>query len=92
MHEAYENVEANRSIIEYYRSTLIPQTEQTLQTAADGYRAGTLDFMTVIDAARMLLQVRQDCEAAIVDFMESQASLEQAVGMNSEQISKNIHQ
>ena len=92
VHEALENVWANRSTIEYYRSTLIPQTEQTLQSALDGYRAGTMDFMTVVDAARMQLQVRQDSLAAVVSFMDSQADLEQAVGMDSDKIAQKIHQ
>jgi 2,4-dienoyl-CoA reductase-like NADH-dependent reductase (Old Yellow Enzyme family) len=41
--------------------------------------------------ARMLLRVRQDSLAAVVSFMDSQADLELAVGMNSEQIAKSIH-
>ena len=92
VHEAYENVEANRKSIDYYRNSLIPQAEQTLQAVTDGYRAGTGDFMAVIDAARMLLQIRKDCEAAVADYMESQASLEQAVGLDSEKISNIIKQ
>jgi outer membrane protein, heavy metal efflux system len=90
VHEAFEMMNANNSMIVYYRKTLIPQTEQTLQSALDGYRAGTVDFMTVIDDARMLLQVRQDTLAAIVSLMESIADLEQAVGMDSEKIIKSI--
>ncbi|MFA6472081.1 MAG: TolC family protein [Candidatus Latescibacterota bacterium] len=92
VHEAYENVEANRKSINYYRNSLIPQAEQTLLAVTDGYRAGTGDFMAVIDAARMLLQIRKDCETAVSDYMESQASLEQAVGLDSEKISNMIHQ
>ncbi|MDP2984491.1 MAG: TolC family protein [Candidatus Latescibacter sp.] len=92
VHEAYVNVESNRRSIEYCWNTLIPQAEQTLQISMDGYRAVTVDFLTVIDAARMLLQVRQEHEVAIVNYMQSQADLEQAVGMDSDKIAQKIHQ
>jgi outer membrane protein, heavy metal efflux system len=90
--EALEMVSAGQSTIEYYRKTLIPQAEQTLQSALDGYRAGTVDFMTVVDDFRMLLKVREDTLASVVSLMESQADLEQAVGMDSEKIVKSVQQ
>jgi outer membrane protein, heavy metal efflux system len=87
VHNAYETLRADREVVLSYRTTLIPQAEQTLESTIAAYRAGTADFLMVIDSARMLLETRRDYEMGITRFMTSQADLEFAVGMEMGKLS-----
>jgi outer membrane protein, heavy metal efflux system len=82
VHSAFEKTEAGRELVNYYRNTVIPQAEQTLLSTIAAYRSGTVDFLMVIDAARMRLRSHDDCQMSIMNYMVSQADLEQAVGLD----------
>ena len=81
VHTAFETFQANRNVLNSYRSTLIPQAEQTLESTLAAYRAGTADFQALIDAERMLLQIQRDYQMAISNYMTSVAEVEWASGV-----------
>lgn len=87
---ALVKIESNRNLVELYGNTVIPQAEQTLQATIAAYQTGKTEFLMLIDAYRMLLMVRLDYHMSVMSFMESQASLEQAVGLSIEQIKNEI--
>jgi outer membrane protein, heavy metal efflux system len=81
VHTAFETLQANRNVLNSYRSTLVPQAEQTLESTLAAYRAGTTDFPSLIDAERTLLEIQRDYQMAIANFMTSVAEVEWAAGM-----------
>jgi outer membrane protein TolC len=86
--DALANLQSNQNIVSLYKSTLIPQAEQTLQSTMAGYQTGKMDFFSLIDAYRMLLMAKLNYHMSAMKFMESQAELEQAVGLTMDEIAR----
>lgn len=88
--DALVRVQTNQNVVQLYKNTTIPQAEQTLQSTIAAYQTGKTEFLMLIDAYRMLLMVRLDYYMAVMNFMASQAQLEQAVGMDVAEISQRV--
>ena len=73
-------VEAGRKIVSIYRDGLLPQAEQSFQAAIAAYQTGGVNFMTLLDAQRTIRDVRMGYYKALVDYEQSRADLERAVG------------
>ena len=69
-----------QDVISLYKTALIPQTEQSFQSAKTAYETGRIDFLNWLDAERVLLQTRLAYYKAIVDYQKSIAYLERVVG------------
>lgn len=89
--QALVNVQTNRNLVLLYKSTVIPQAEQTLQSTTTSYETGKTEFLMLIDAYRMVLMSRLDYYMAVMNFLSSQAQLEQAVGLDINDISARVH-
>ena len=90
--DALVKVQTNQNIVLLYKHTTIPQAEQTLQSTVTAYQTGKTEFLMLIDAYRMLLMARLDYYMAVMNFMASQAQLEQAVGLDIAEISQRVQQ
>lgn len=88
--QANVQVQTNQNLVLLYKNTVIPQAEQTLQSTIAAYQAGKTEFLMLIDAYRMLLMSKLDYHMAVMNFMASQAALEQAVGLDIHQIAERI--
>ena len=88
--DALVKVQTNQNIVLLYKNTTIPQAEQTLQSTIAAYQTGKTEFLMLIDAYRMLLMVRLDYYMAVMNYMASQAQLEQAVGLNIADIAQRV--
>ena len=86
--DALVGVQTNQNIVLLYKNTTIPQAEQTLQSTIAAYQTGKTEFLMLIDAYRMLLMSRLDYYMAVMNFMASQAQLEQAVGLDIAEIER----
>jgi outer membrane protein TolC len=64
-----------------YGRTLLSQTESLIQASETAYKAGSEDFLSLIDAQRKLLQYRLDYERAKVNYQQQVAKLEMLIGM-----------
>jgi cobalt-zinc-cadmium efflux system outer membrane protein len=62
------------------RDVLAIQAEQSLRSAEGGYAAGTLGSLDLLDAERVLLDVRTSIERTRADYAIAVARLEGAVG------------
>jgi len=71
-----------KDIISLYKTTLIPQTEQSFQAAKTIYEAGKVDFLNWLESERVFLQTRLAYYRAIVDYQKSIAYLERVVGQD----------
>ena len=67
-----------------YRDGLLPQAEQSFQAAVAAYQTGGVNFMTLLDAQRTIRDVRMGYYKALVDYEQSRADLERAVGKELE--------
>ncbi|MFQ5599752.1 MAG: TolC family protein [Candidatus Krumholzibacteriia bacterium] len=76
---AYELRDAGRKV-RLYQDTLIPKGNQALQATSTAFQAGSLDFLNVIDAQRVLLEFRLAYERALADQTSRLAELEMLVG------------
>jgi len=70
-----------RETIQLYESTLIPQAEQSMESAEAGYITGIMSFLDVLDAERVLLSIRFGYWQAYTDYLKHVSDLERAVGI-----------
>lgn len=87
---ALSKAESNFDLLHLSQDVLLPQTEHALETNLVAYQGGKSEFMALIEAYRMRLMARQDSEMALMQLLSSQADLEEAVGLNLEQIADQL--
>ncbi len=81
--ELFENVAALKAAqrIEILTSTsLLPQSEATLQAALTGYENGRVDFATLLDAQRQIRKSKQDRLKAQAETQARLAAIERLLG------------
>jgi cobalt-zinc-cadmium efflux system outer membrane protein len=88
--DANVRVQTNQNLVLLYKNTVIPQAEQTLQSTIAAYQTGKTEFLMLIDAYRMVLMSKLDYYMSVMDYMASQAALEQAVGLDIREIAERI--
>jgi outer membrane protein TolC len=66
--------------IRLYRDTLIPKGRELLQASEAAYRQGTIDFLSLVDAQRTLLDYHLSLQRAIADNQQKLAELEMLAG------------
>jgi cobalt-zinc-cadmium efflux system outer membrane protein len=88
--DALVKVQTNANLVSLYKTTVIPQAEQTLRSTITAYQTGKTEFLMLIDAYRTLLDARLDYYAAIMNYMSSQAALERAVGLDLNEIAQKV--
>lgn len=62
------------------RTTILPQSQQTLDVSRIAYQADRVDFQTVIDNQRTLLDAQLDYYRALSEFDQAIADLERTIG------------
>jgi cobalt-zinc-cadmium efflux system outer membrane protein len=78
--ENLAKVDAAGKSASIYRDGLLPQAEQSFQSALAGYRTGTVNFMTLLVAQRTIRDDRMGYYKAVVEYEQGVADLERAVG------------
>ncbi len=73
-------VRASWEVAVLYRTTVLPQAEESLASARAGYRTGRTDFLNLIEAERALRDFQLAYFRALVDREARLAELEQVVG------------
>jgi outer membrane protein TolC len=63
-----------------YRTTIIPQAQQTLDSARLNYQTGKVEFLTLLDAERSLKDFQLEFYRALTAFALRVAELERAIG------------
>ena len=77
---AYAALTRARNLARLYRTTVLPQAEATAASALASYRAGSVDFMTLLDDRMMVNQLRQQLYALDSDQGKAWAELEMLTG------------
>lgn len=81
--ELFENLaglKAAQRIETLTTTSLLPQSEATLQAALAGYENGKVDFATLLDAQRQIRRSRQDRLKAQADSQARLAAIERLLG------------
>ncbi len=68
-------------VAKLYHTTILPQAEQSLESARIGYRAGKAGFLDLIDTQRAWRGFQLEYFQALVDRQNRLAELEQVVGV-----------
>jgi len=66
--------------IDLYRDTLIPQAEQSMKVALQGFRDGRVAFTSLLDAERLLLEFQLAADQALADRETRLAELDLLTG------------
>ena len=74
-------LQATDQVTTLYRTTILPQAEQSLESARVGYRAGKGGFLDLIDTQRAWRGFQLEYFKALVDRQHRLAELEQVVGI-----------
>ncbi|MGP8246431.1 MAG: TolC family protein [Bryobacteraceae bacterium] len=69
-----------REQMNLFNTTLIPQAQQSLQSAEAAYSTGSLGVLDLLDSERVLLGVRLGLAQLTTDYMKSLADVERAIG------------
>jgi outer membrane protein TolC len=80
--EAYVRATAAQERAVLLRTTIKPQSQQTLEVSRVAYQTDRVDFQALIDNQRVLLDVNLDYFRALSDFTQALADLERAVGID----------
>ncbi|MHC4196459.1 MAG: TolC family protein [Planctomycetota bacterium] len=70
-----------QSTAKIYSENVIPLAEQSLKAALAEYKTGKIDFLTLIDSERTLIDAQLEYHKATTAFETSLAELERAVGI-----------
>ncbi|MGH7259615.1 MAG: TolC family protein [Nitrospiraceae bacterium] len=73
-------VRASWELAVLYRTTVLPQSEQSLEAARIGYRTGKTGFLDLIETERALRGFQLEYYKALVERQHRLAELEQVVG------------
>ena len=78
--EAYVRAKSAQDRAALLRTTIVPQSHQTLEVSRVAYQTDRVDFQALIDNERVLLDAQLDYFRALSDFTQALADLERAVG------------
>lgn len=78
--EAHTGLQRARRLAELYRSSVLPQAAATITSSLGAYRAGTVNFMTLLDAQMTLNRYRQELFTLEADEGKASAELEMLTG------------
>jgi outer membrane protein TolC len=72
-------VHRDRTLLQLYRTTVLPQARTTVASALSAYRVGGVDFMTLLDARMSENRYRQEIVRLEADLGRAIAELEMLV-------------
>ncbi|MFZ2949177.1 MAG: TolC family protein [Desulfuromonadaceae bacterium] len=74
-------MDRRRKLVELYKGGIIPQAEQSLESAVISYRVNKVDFLTLLDGRMNLFNYERELYESQAEYMMKFAQLEAAVGM-----------
>jgi outer membrane protein TolC len=73
-------LERRRKLADLYKTGIIPQAWQSLESATIGYRVNKVDFLTLLDNRVTLFNYEREYYDSIADYQVKRAQLEALVG------------
>jgi outer membrane protein TolC len=78
--EAYVRVKAAEQRAGLLKTTILPQSQQTLEVSRVAYQADRVEFLALLENERTLLNAQLEYYRALSDFDQGLADLERAIG------------
>jgi cobalt-zinc-cadmium efflux system outer membrane protein len=73
-------LERRRKLAELYKTGIIPQAEQSLESATIGYRVNKVDFLTLQDNRITLFNYERELYDSLAEYQMKRAQLEALIG------------
>jgi cobalt-zinc-cadmium efflux system outer membrane protein len=73
-------LERRRKLAEIYRTGIIPQSEQSLESATIGYQVNKVDFLNLLDSRMTLFNYERELYDSLADYEMKRAQLEALIG------------
>ena len=73
-------IESRRKLVELYQGGIIPQAEQSLESAVISYKVNKVDFLTLLDGRVNLFNYQRELIGSQAEYMMKLAQLEAVVG------------
>jgi outer membrane protein TolC len=86
VHTAYVRVQSAAQRAALLRTSIVPQSEQTLEVSRIAYQTDRVDFLVLIDNQRVLLDAQLAYDRAVSDLEQAIADLERVVGIDLETV------
>ncbi len=80
--EAKVNVDNNHRTLVLYKTSIIPQATANLKSALAAYEANQVDFLSLLESEKTLIQFELEYHRARADFFMAVGDLEEAVGVS----------
>ncbi len=78
--EAYAQVQESRQGVALYEKTILPAAEQNIRAAQTAYQNGKIPFLSLIEAQRNLIMLRDSYYESVSDYFRRLATLERVSG------------
>lgn len=78
--DAWSKVHSRWEQIDRYQQTILPQTDQALQSTLAAYQTDKADFLSLLDSYRMLQMFKMEYYMAVGEYFTALAELERALG------------
>jgi outer membrane protein TolC len=82
VNDSLAQMERRRELVELYRGGIIPQAEQSLESAVISYQVNKVDFLTLLDGRISLFNYERELYASQAEYMMGLARLEAVVGVS----------
>jgi outer membrane protein TolC len=80
INDTLAQLERRWRLVELYKGGIIPQAEQSLESAVISYRVNKVDFLTLLDGRMSLFNYERELFDSQAEYMMKLAQLEAAVG------------
>jgi outer membrane protein TolC len=78
--ELLAELERTRTLVELYRTEVLPQARANVESSFFSYRVGAVDFMTLVDAQMTVNGYDQELYGLLAEYGRSVAELEMTIG------------
>ena len=78
--QAYEQVRESERVVRLYEATILPAAEANVKAAQSAYVTGRIPFLSLVEAQRGVVGLRDRYYEAVADYFRRRAALERAAG------------
>ncbi|MBI1884349.1 MAG: TolC family protein [Chlamydiae bacterium] len=78
--ESWVKVHTSVSLVNLYRSNILPKADQMIKVSQINYETDKIDFLMLLDSLRTLVAFQLEYREAIADYHKNSAQLERRVG------------
>jgi cobalt-zinc-cadmium efflux system outer membrane protein len=78
--EAHAQVRESERVVRLYTETILPAAEANVKAAQSAYVTGKIPFLSLIEAQRSVVGLRDRYYEALAEYYRRRAALERAIG------------